>query len=226
MVKEWDWRLCQPLAVSRRADGGLYVVDGQHRLAGALRRDDIAHLPCVITTHSDAADEAATFVALNERRQRLSQGDKFAAALASGDATAKKVLAMMQGCGLTVARHSNPTAWQPRQLFCGPAIAKAIKQHGERSVSCALVALAEAYEGVVLSRGATLLQALYPVYRDHADADFDPDLFIEALGSLEQGDWIEEATALKRADPTVSQRQAMTEVMIREYRALAMDQVA
>jgi hypothetical protein len=29
MVKGWDWTLCQPLVVSRRADGGLFILDGQ-----------------------------------------------------------------------------------------------------------------------------------------------------------------------------------------------------
>lgn len=226
MVKGWDWRLCQPLAVSRRVDGGLFVVDGQHRLAGALRRGDIPHLPCVVTMHADASDEAATFVALNERRQRLNEGDKFNAALASGDETAIRVAALIAECGLSLARHCNPAAWKPGQIFCAPAIVSAVKQFGERVVTCALIALSEAYQGKVLSRGATLLPGLYPLYRDHAGQDFDPDLFIETLGSIEQLEWLEEARALKRADGTISQRQALAEVMMREYRAVAQDAAA
>jgi hypothetical protein len=51
----WDWGLCQPLAVARRQDGSLMVVDGQHRLAAATLRGDIAHLPCVITSYANTA---------------------------------------------------------------------------------------------------------------------------------------------------------------------------
>jgi hypothetical protein len=50
----WDWSLCQPLAVARRADGALMVVDGQHRLAAARLRGDIYDLPCVITAYESA----------------------------------------------------------------------------------------------------------------------------------------------------------------------------
>ena len=48
IARGWDWRLYQPLSVSRRAGGELFVVDGQHRLAAARMRGDIPHLPVVI----------------------------------------------------------------------------------------------------------------------------------------------------------------------------------
>jgi hypothetical protein len=44
IARHWDWDLCLPLVVSRRADGSLYVIDGQHRLAAARIRGDIDHL--------------------------------------------------------------------------------------------------------------------------------------------------------------------------------------
>jgi ParB-like chromosome segregation protein Spo0J len=48
------------------------VVDGQHRLAAATLRGDIAHLPCVITSLMPTlGDEAAAFVALNQNRKPL-----------------------------------------------------------------------------------------------------------------------------------------------------------
>jgi hypothetical protein len=50
IAMHWDWGLCQPLFVARRADGSLYVVDGQHRLEAAKLRGDIWQLPCVVTS--------------------------------------------------------------------------------------------------------------------------------------------------------------------------------
>lgn len=50
IVARWDWRLCMPLAVSRREEGR-FVIDGQHRHAAARLRGDIAHLPCCIATY-------------------------------------------------------------------------------------------------------------------------------------------------------------------------------
>ena len=81
----WDWGLCQPLFVARRSDGKLYVVDGQHRLAAAKLRGDIWQLPCVVTHFDSAADEAASFVALNQQRRPLTQVELFKAALSAGD---------------------------------------------------------------------------------------------------------------------------------------------
>lgn len=227
MVKAWDWRLCQPLAVSRRGDGALLVVDGQHRLEGARRRGDVAHLPCVVTSHSDAADEAATFVALNTRRQRLSQGEIFAASLATGDEGAHQALALLTRAGLSLAKNQDPTHWQPGQIFCGPAVQAAIKLYGETVASCALTALAEAYEGKVLSRGATILKALYVIYRDHAGEGFDPDIFIAALGSVDQLDWLGEAAVVRHGNPAMGTNESLIAAMLAEYRAqLAMQREA
>jgi ParB-like chromosome segregation protein Spo0J len=69
----WDWSLCQPLAVAKRDDGGLMVVDGQHRLEAARLRGDIEDLPCVVTAYRNAGDEAAAFVALNQQRRPLAR---------------------------------------------------------------------------------------------------------------------------------------------------------
>lgn len=220
MQKLWDWRLCQPLAVSRREDGRLLVVDGQHRLNGASKRGDIPHLPCVITVHSGAEDEAATFVALNQCRQRLSQGDIFKASLATGDQRAHQAHALIERAGLTLAPHGNPASWKPGQVFCGPAVQNAVRIYGETVVSCALVALAEAYQGKVLVRGGTLLHALYVIYRDHAGGDFDPDTLISALGSVEQLDWIAEAAGIRQGGLTISTRDALVQAIMTEYRAL------
>lgn len=221
MVKCWDWRLCQPLNVSRRQDGSLFVVDGQHRLAGANERGDIPHLPCVVSQHVDHADEAHTFVALNVKRQRLSQGDVFNASLASGDQDATRVQAIVERAGLSFARHANPVSWKAGQIFCGPAIMKALRLHGEAVVTNALVALAEAYAGKVLSRAGTLLKALYVIYAEDAKRPgFDPDHFIEALSAVDQGDWDEYAISTCKANPALSRVEGFAAAFMEQYDAL------
>lgn len=37
MIRRWEWALCQPLVVTRRLDGSLFVIDGQHRWTGPRR---------------------------------------------------------------------------------------------------------------------------------------------------------------------------------------------
>jgi hypothetical protein len=62
---DWNWNYCQPIVVSRRSDGSLFVIDGQHRLTAAVARGDIPHLPCVVISGQDENGEASAFVALN-----------------------------------------------------------------------------------------------------------------------------------------------------------------
>ena len=142
MQKDWDWSLCQVIVVSRRADGSVYVLDGQHRLTGARQRGDIPHLPCVILSGRDRSNEAATFVALNTKRQKLSQADIFFGMLASGDAEAAATAAILEDqggecaavptrsvCGRGAGEASQ--SFQAGDLACAPMLIREVKLKGE-----------------------------------------------------------------------------------------------
>lgn len=191
----WDWGLCQPLAVSRREDGRLFVVDGQHRLAAARLRGDLPHLPCVVSARSSAAEEAHTFVALNRNRRALNAVDVFKAALAAGDGDSREIMALINGAGLSVAPHQNWYAWKPKQLYCIPTIQAAYRTRGRIITSAALVALAEAWPGQPLRFAARVLQGLVPFFAEELkdQAAFDPDVFDEVLPSQTQAEWVAQA---------------------------------
>lgn len=155
----WNWDLCQPLVVARRADGGLWVVDGQHRLAAARLRDDIPQLPCVVSNYASAADEAASFVALNRERRPLSALDLFRAAISAGDETALAVSAAMTEFGLSVAPHTNCTAWKPGMVSNVKAIERAWRVAGPARTRRALSTMASAFSGQVLQYCGTVFAA-------------------------------------------------------------------
>lgn len=231
MTNQWNWSLCQPLSVARRADGSMWVadgsmwvVDGQHRLAGAIARGDIPHLPCVITTHGDVAAESAMFVALNTRRSRLSQGDIFNAACASGDADALAIAQLVADAGLSFARHDNNGSWHPGQIFCGPMLVNARRTHGDAVVRNALTALAESQSGRVMTSSAYVLRALIVVYAQDAQRPgFDPDLFIDGLGELTTTDWLDEGRRVKFQQPGLSRIDAIATAMVEAMDALKQD---
>ena len=75
----WDWDLCSTLIVSDRGDDGLYVIDGQHRLAGARYRQDVPHLPCIVLKSDGREGEARRFVAINTQRKTVTPLDRFRA---------------------------------------------------------------------------------------------------------------------------------------------------
>jgi hypothetical protein len=203
----WNWNLCQPLVISRRTDGALYVIDGQHRLSGAIARGDIPHLPCVVVT---GADEAQTFIALNSKRQKLSQGDVFNAMLAAGDDAAKTTAKILEETGWTLTR--NHTISIVGRLNCAPMIAKAVRKMGECPVRNALTALREAYPDSPVPNAATLLRALFVIYRDKRAPD--PDLLIELLGAVLPADWQLESAGLRLRNPQLSREEALIETIV------------
>jgi hypothetical protein len=165
----WDWGLCQPLAVSRRPDGALTIVDGQHRASAAKLRRDIPHLPCVITSYANAGDEAAAFVALNQMRRPLSALDLFKAAVAAEDKEALTILGALHSAGLSLAPHTNYTAWKPGMISNIGALQRSYRRFGEigeRVLQTALTALAKAYPDQILQYAGTIFPGLAVIAAD------------------------------------------------------------
>lgn len=157
----WNWDLCQPLVVARREGGKLFVIDGQHRLEAAKMRGDIGQLPCVVVDYACAADEAASFVHLNQQRRPLTKLDVFKAAVASEDPEALAIVRALSDANLSVAPHSNYTAWKPGMVSHIGGIEEAWRKAGERVTRCALVALAQAFEGEKLRYAGTIWPGIW-----------------------------------------------------------------
>jgi hypothetical protein len=71
---------CQPLAISQRADGTRYLVDGQHR-AAALEDIGVKSWPALIYRKLTRRDEAAMWLELNTRQTKPQPPERFRAAL-------------------------------------------------------------------------------------------------------------------------------------------------
>lgn len=187
----WDWSLFHPLAVARRADGTLFVVDGQHRLAAAKLRKDLYDIPCVVTASASVADEAASFVAMNVQRRALSAIDLFKAAVAAGDDNANEITAMMAAAGLTLAPHQNFISWKPGMVSNIGGIRDSYKRFGRQVTQWALEAVARAFDGQVLRYGGTIFGAVAQyLHDDHAAESFDFDLFVGILAGYSQAEWV------------------------------------
>jgi len=168
IAQHWNWDLCLPLVVARRG-GGLYVVDGQHRLEAARRRGDISQLPCVVVESTGACDEAATFVHLNQRRRPLSRLDEFRAAVASGDTRAGVIYDALQSAGLTLATHTNSTAWKPGEVANVGGLERAWRVYGDKVATRAMAALAAGFEGQVLKYAGTIFPGIAAACSDEME---------------------------------------------------------
>ena len=127
---QWNWDMCQPLVVARRENGDLFVIDGQHRLAAAVLRGDIAQLPAVVLSSTSPATEAANFVQLNQQRRPLNQMQLFHAALAAGDDEAAAIAAAVAAAGLTIGRSFDLERAAPMTLNNTGGLRQAWRQHG------------------------------------------------------------------------------------------------
>ncbi|WP_152520612.1 DUF6551 family protein [Sphingobium sp. HDIP04] len=184
----WDWRMCLPLVVSKRDDGTLWVIDGQHRLAAAKLRGDIPFLPCCVAVYGSVADEAAMFVAMNRTRKAMNRLDDFHAAIASGDSEAIVIARLITDAGFTVSRKTGSQSWVPGEVAFTSAIAKVLRKHGEKVCADALRTMAEAFPDEVLNAGASMFTALTKLAISPPEA-YDPDRMFRTLLTRNQREW-------------------------------------
>ena len=102
LAAEWSWLACGALIVARRNDQ-YWVIDGQHRLYGALRRSDIADLPCVLFESSGIEGEASGFLLSNTNRKPITAVQKQKALVTCKDEIACFVQDTIDKLGLKIA---------------------------------------------------------------------------------------------------------------------------
>lgn len=99
ITREWSWISCGSLICAERADGTLWVVDGQHRMCAAMRRSDIQELPCLVFKSTGLEHEALAFFRANTVRGSVSPFDKLRSQLAFGDQLAIDAVNLMEDAG-------------------------------------------------------------------------------------------------------------------------------
>lgn len=197
IAQHWNWDLCQPLVVARRTDltERLYVIDGQHRLEAARLRGDIEQLPCVIVAYASQADEAASFVHLNQQRRPLTRIDLFKAAVASEDAEAVAIMTAIEEAGLTLAPHLTSAGWKPGMIGNVGGLEACWRRHGAAATREALRVMAKAWPGQVLTYAGALFPGICAVCAietvPNPDDEFDGwrDMLTEMVGETSQIEW-------------------------------------
>jgi hypothetical protein len=236
----WDWGLCQPLFVARRADGQLYVVDGQHRLEAARLRGDIQQLPCVISHFESAAEEAAAFVALNQQRKPLNRLQLYRAALAANDQEASNINRALSDCGMWGGSSMDLGIQKPGAITCVAALEKCLRAHGGGVLAASLDVFSQAFRGQKYRYAGTLFPGVVAIVAD--EAALDPKfgkrdgghserfvLMIEMIGGAEQRQWAEEVMLAVAAGEASSRGQAAVQVFRKawaECAAEALDEAA
>jgi hypothetical protein len=108
LEREWDPLYAGTLVVSQRADGSLWVIDGQHRAAAGQRVDPEVMLDAEIYTGLTKQAEARMFLSLNRDRKAPRPYDNFRVALAAGMEIELRMDRQVKACGLEMA--ASPSA--------------------------------------------------------------------------------------------------------------------
>ncbi|MGE5563157.1 MAG: DUF6551 family protein [Bacillota bacterium] len=223
IAAHWDWGLCQPLFVARRADGGLYVVDGQHRLAAALLRGDINQLPCVVRDFPSSDLEAAAFVALNQQRRPLTSLDLFKAAIAAGDMEATQIVQCLAEAGLALASTTNNQLMRPGQVGNVGGLQRCYRTHGQLVLTVSLKVLAKSYPQQRLRYAGSIFPGIVVVAARELDRRADIAGLVDSLaafiGSAQQHEWYRRFAIALGDDPLLKRSQASERVITRAWEA-------
>jgi len=218
ITAKFDWRLCAPLVVSRRAEDKLVIIDGQHRWLGACGRDDVPHLPCCVFKYKDMQEEARMFILANRARKPISRLDDFYAAVAAGDEDALEIQQLVADAGLRVARSSSSVGWHPGEVAFTSSIANAIRKFGPPITTAALKHMSAAFSDQKLLNGAAILGAL-AVILSKAEPDFEPDRLTRALRTRKLDEWGLVAAGLKCGDYRIA---ALRKAIMETYNKVAL----
>jgi len=213
----WDWRKCLPLVVSKRDDGSLFVIDGQHRLAAAQLRGDVQFLPCCVAVYADVADEAAMFVEMNRERRAINRLDDFHAAQAGADPDALAIAEMVRSVGFTVSRRTGSASWAPGEVAFTTAIGKVRRRHGEALARQALELMSIAFAGQRLSAGSSVYTATCAILAA-PPAGFNRDRMLKALGLFDMAGW---SSFLSQTDGGSNRHAALRDMLLAAYEEVA-----
>lgn len=103
----FSWPAFGAILVARRSDGSRWVVDGQHRHAAAMQREDVDLLPCMMFDSAGDVIEAGDFLASNTERKPVTAIEKFRAQMKVGDVHAVAVDSMLRDAQRTLSENQS-----------------------------------------------------------------------------------------------------------------------
>ncbi|HET7070109.1 MAG TPA: DUF6551 family protein [Nocardioides sp.] len=143
MTENWNPMLFRPPLLSRRQDGKLDIIDGQHTIEAIRRRGHDA-VPAIVREGVDYQTEAATFADLNTHRKGLRPYEVWRSEVEAGRKWAVELQQVAERNGLKVAHERVPTA-----LACIGECRRILrKAEGAALLDTALYVLTHAWDDV------------------------------------------------------------------------------
>jgi hypothetical protein len=109
IASDWSWIAFGVISIAIR-DGVYYCINGQHRVAAAMKRSDIRQLPCIVFNTQSPKEEAAGFLNNSTLSKPISSYAKFKAAVIAEDKTALFVSNLLNKYQLKVSESDTPSS--------------------------------------------------------------------------------------------------------------------
>lgn len=173
IAREFDPDVLGVLVVSRRENGDVYVVDGQHRVAAIMEMGwHDQRVPCNVYEGLSLSDEAKIFWKPQTSRKYLSPGPRFRARLMAGEPTALRIREIVEENGFSVAVNEGGAG--PEGSISAVAALEHVHLHGEGKLDEVMGLIRDGYLDSGERIGLQIISGLGTFctkYRGHYDRD-------------------------------------------------------
>lgn len=210
----WDNRFVGTLIISRRVNGDLYIIDGQHRQVVALRKDPVAIMDCEVYEGLTVEEEALMFLHFNRNRKQPSAFDHYKIGLKAREPTEVRMSAETMTLGLEFSP-SKGNRQIAAVASCRRIVEWDIKETG--LLQDTLMYAEMAFGAKPETWDSNLLQGIARVIHHHR-SKIDYDRLVEKLRTRQPDDWQSLALlGVKGGGGSVNRSVAMARMIIEEY---------
>lgn len=203
IAEEFDWALFLPLVVTTRAEGGYWVIDGQHRLAGAKAKP-LDEVPVVLMDIKTASDQARAFVGINARRVNMNPLAIHHAMVAAADPLAVSLQNCCDKAGVEIPRYPKMlSVIKPNETMSLAALKTTLRLCGPDALIWSLRILRAAYADEPGQLGGGYIRALATFYRVHEDQHIDQKTIVKIVADHMYADFIDGADDGRAASSVV-----------------------
>jgi len=155
IVEAFRWPCFGALLVTQ-VGAGWKIIDGQHR-AEAAKRLQIATVPCIVVPEATAAEQAATFIEINQNRVGVNPYAMFHARVAAGEDLALRMVELLKAAKLSIPRFTPNKKWmKPGETQALKVLEIALQSETSRA---AVIAVGHAFEGKIGAVTTVILRA-------------------------------------------------------------------
>lgn len=187
--RDWDSMACSPLIISKRADGSLWVIDGNHRRVTAYDKG-ILQLPAMIFSDLERAREADLYTKLGTVLGQT-PWTRFLSKLAAGDLDAQEIVQIVERHGL----EANATGYQDGRIQAIARLEWIHARGGPDGLDWTLAFLTTAFNGQREAFGEMQLEGVFGFCQRYSER-VDRDEVARMLGAAGINAWHDRAASI------------------------------